>query len=372
MRIDIIYRYTFSIVLPLILLFFLYIFSPWLSINEHLDHKWNSTENQNGNSHKLINTEIKQKGGHIFGRIDSSNIQPFIVNNYEWITMVFWGNQKDFDSPTVTHFKGDSLKMVRRDSMWKTRIDLAHSCGMKVFLKPHIWIANPTKDKWRSDIFPSNKENWELWKESYREYILVHAQMAQNNNVELFCLGVELSRLSKKKSDFWRSLIREVRSIYKGKLTYAANWHDEYEDITFWDELDYIGIQAYFPLVKNKYPSVKQLSKGWSKYLPALESMHKKYNRKILFTEMGYKSTADSAIKPWEWVENIEQNDSASYETQANCYEAFFNRVWKQEWFAGVHIWQLRSDYVKGRGRSDFDFTPQGKPAEMIITNGFE
>lgn len=189
----------------------------------------------------------------------------------------------------------------------------------------------------------------------------------------MYCIGVEFSRLSTEKPEFWKELIRDVRSVYSGKITYSANWYDEFEKVEFWQELDYIGIQAYFPLASTNYPSVEELQNGWEQYLPEIESTHKKYNRKILFTEMGYRSTADGAIKPWEWMEYPANSDKIfSGETQANCYEAFFNTVWHKEWFAGVHIWQMRSDYVIKDLHDNIDFTPQGKPAELIIAHGFE
>jgi len=212
-----------------------------------------------------------------------------------------------------------------------------------------------------------------LWKKSYRDFILRYAEIAEQANAEMFCVGVEFSRLSVEKPEFWKKIIQEVRNIYSGKITYAANWYNEFEKVNFWEDLDFIGIQAYFPLTENEYPSVRQISKGWNKYLPVIESTHKKYNRKIIFTEMGYKSTANSAIKPWEWIENSSAIDNTfSAETQANCYKAFFKTVWKKKWFAGVHIWQLRSDFVANNEKSNLDFTPQGKPAAGIIAAGFE
>ena len=322
----------------------------------------------------IVVDDEKQKGVHVFGYLDSTNLQPLIQSNFDWITMVSYGDQKDYDSPSMNYYRGDSLQTIQRDSIWKSQINLAHSAGFKVFLKPHIWLYAPSDGKWRSDIFPTNEENWRLWQKNYREFILLYAKIAEENKVELFCVGTELSRLSVEKSDFWKDLIREVRSIYSGELTYAANWYHEFETITFWEDLDYIGIQAYFPLTKNENPTVGQVSKGWRKYLPSIASVHEKYNRKILFTEIGYKSTADSAIKPWEWIDysSDHQNELLSTATQANCYEAFFNTVWKKKWLAGIHIWQWRSDYVKGRGKSHLDFTPQEKPAENIIARGFE
>lgn len=51
-----------------------------------------------------------------------------------------------------------------------------------------------------------------------------------------------------------RRLIRQIRRVYHGPLTYAANWSGEYKQIRFWDALDYVGIQAYFPLRHGRQP----------------------------------------------------------------------------------------------------------------------
>jgi len=328
-----------------------------------------SAELKNSN---LSDIHEKQRGAHVFSIRDTSDFQTISDYNFNWITVVSWGYQNDYDSPTMRHHSGDSLMMRSRDSSWVKRIELIRNKGYKVFVKPHVWISDPSDDKWRSDIFPSDKENWKLWQKSYRDFIIRYAKVAEQANAEMFCIGTELSQLATSKSQFWQDLIKEVKTVYSGKLTYAANWHNEYEKITFWDQLDYIGIQAYFPLVNLKNPTTEQLTKGWDKYLPNLESLYGKYNRRILFTEMGYKSTASSAIRPWEWAEkSTDKEVYYSPETQANCYKAFFESVWKQDWFAGVHIWQLRSKYNINRAKKDLDFTPQGKPAQQVIAEGF-
>ena len=354
-----IYRYSILLTLPIGLLFFLIVFAQ-KKLVDSIDYQSNTVDR-------------KQRGAHIFGRVDSTNFQLLNRNNIEWITLVPWSGQADYDSPILRHHRGDSLRMQRRDSSWISRIELARSAGFKVFVKPHVWIDAPSNGKWRSDIYPSNNENWELWKKSYRDFILRYAHIAQQANAEMYCIGTEFTRLSIEKPAFWKALIQEVRGIYSGKITYAANWHNEYENITFWEDLDYIGIQAYFPLVKNKYPSVRQISKGWNKYISSIKSIQKKYHRKIIFTEMGYKSTADSAISPWEWIDHTKPNKSLSTATQANCYEAFFKTIWQKDWFAGVHIWHLRSDYSERDSPGNhLDFIPQGKPAEGVIAEGFE
>ena len=323
--------------------------------------------------HEASTIDVKHRGAHVFGRLDTANVQTLKQTNIEWVTLVEWGDQDDYDSPIVTHEFGDSLRELQRDAGWLRQIKLLRDAGFKVFFKPHLWLSDPSAGKWRSDIFPANEKDWELWRGSYRDFILRYAKIAEQANVEMFCIGTELTRLTLEKPVFWKTLIQEVRSVYSGELTYAANWYDEFEEITFWDQLDFVGIQAYFPLVENEFPTVDQISRGWDQYLPAIESIHAKYDRKILFTELGYKSTAGSAIEPWRWLEDPTNQDKLlSIETQANCYEAFFRTVWEKEWFAGVHLWQFRSDYFAAKDASGLNFTPQGKPAESIITRGFE
>ena len=321
-----------------------------------------------------IDKQEKQKGAHVFGRMDSASFDILYQNNIEWITLVTWGYQDRHDSPIIYHNNiRDSSRLEKNNSELRIRINDMHDAGFKVFFKPHLWIVDHMNGKWRSDVYPTSESDWKLWQHHYRNYILECAQIAEDTKVEMFCIGTELTRLTLEKPDFWNALIKDIRAIYTGSLTYAANWYKEYEEITFWDNLDYIGIQAYFPLVQINHPSVKQLSKGWNKHLGAIESVHKKYNRKILFTELGYKSSADSAIKPWAWPEKSESSKKLfSNETQANCFKAFFNTVWEKEWFGGVHIWKFSSYYKEDKENQDIYFNPQGKPAEEIIASAFE
>lgn len=330
-------------------------------------------DNRTSLQQDLSNVVDQQRGAHVFGRLDSANVQQFKKNNIDWITLVPFCSQESHDSPELRHRQKDSMDLVRSNMRWVEQIQVAHNAGMKVFIKPHIWLHTESTDKWRSDIYPANDADWQTWQESYRDYILRYARVAEEGQAEMFCIGTELTRLSLEKPKYWRNLIQEVRTIYSGKITYAANWYQEYENLTFWDELDYIGIQAYFPLTSNENPSLAQISKGWSKHISVIEKVSKRYKRKVLFTEMGYKSTRDSAIKPWVWIDysNIKK-EQESQETQARCYQAFFDAVWPQNWMAGVHLWQMRSDHIKGELGSNLDFTPQGKMAEGVIKAGFK
>ena len=137
-------------------------------------------------------------------------------------------------------------------------IQLAHSKNLSVMLKPHLWIAH---GMYTGDfILPSEKE-WKLWQDSYLDYIVHFANIADSLKAELFCIGVELGKTIKQRPQFWSWLIDSVRQVYHGKLTYASNW-DDYKNFPFWEKMDYIGVDAYFPLVKHETPSVNSIKKG--------------------------------------------------------------------------------------------------------------
>ncbi len=355
------YRSIFSIALPL--LFLLLLYSQWPFARDCAP----------GEAQELIEPERKQRGAHIFGIVDSTDFQPFHQNNLEWVTLVSWAFQDDYDSPQVSHHNGDSVYMAQHDAHWIARIKQVRAAGFKVFFKPHLWLDNPSDGAWRPNIFPNNEDDWAQWQETYRHFILRYAKVAEQAQAEMYCIGVEFSRLALEKPEFWVDLIQDIRSVYSGKLTYAANWYKEYEEITFWNELDYIGVQAYFPLVDHENPSLEQATQGWGKFLPALAAVHERFDRNILFTELGYRSTTSSGMRPWEWFENpSELAHLYSAETQANCYQAFFDTIWNQEWFAGVHIWQLRPDLEGEEEAIRLDFFLYNKPALQVVATGFE
>ena len=329
-------------------------------------------ENHSDRATNLYKMKKKQRGVHVFGTLDSLSLGELMKNNVEWITLVPFGGQRDYDSPSVRMGR-DSLRQLRRDSSLKRNIEIAHAAGLKIFLKPHIWMSNPSDGKWRSDIFPKEENAWTEWSASNRKFILHYAKIAAEKDIALFCVGTEFTKLTKEKPLFWKNLIADIRSFYPGELTYAANWYQEFEHISFWKDLDYIGIQAYFPLTKNRNPSVAEIKKGWKPHLKVLERVHKQFRKPILFTELGYKSTPDSAIEPWLWpIYDPNLLHPISNQTQANCYDVFFQTVWHKKWFAGAHIWQWHTRNRRGRNKQHHDFTPQQKPAEKIIAKGFD
>ncbi|MGB1216855.1 MAG: glycoside hydrolase family 113, partial [Saprospiraceae bacterium] len=138
----------------------------------------------------------------------------------------------------------------------KESIRLAHNAGLRVMLKPQIWIPG----SWTGALDFQTEKEWQQWEENYTNYISFHADIACEMEVEMICIGTEFTKSETKREAFWRELIRKIRIDYKGQLTYASNW-DAYKNVPFWDDLDYIGVDAYFPLDDSKIPSKKRLHK---------------------------------------------------------------------------------------------------------------
>lgn len=108
----------------------------------------------------------------------------------------------------------------------------------------------------------------------------------------------------------WRKLIGEVRKVFSGKLTFAANF-DQYHEVGFWDALDWMGVNAYFKLRHELLPANQRerlyplLLDGWKAVLGDLARFRRQ--RKIekmpvMFTEMGFTRRALSTLEPWSDV----------------------------------------------------------------------
>lgn len=198
-----------------------------------------------------------------------------------------------------------------------------------------------------------------------------YAHFCEYLNIDLFCIGVEFRSSINAQPEKWASLVKEIKQIYHGKITYAANWDDDFNDIKFWDQMDYIGIQAYYPLTQNKNPKLSEIKKGWTRHIKKLDKLAKKYHKPILFTETGYRSDETATIEPWVWGSSDTLDNNVSFQTQNLAYEALFQKLWNKDWFAGVYFWQWHNRSKEGSFHESMDFTPRFKPAENTLAKWY-
>ncbi len=237
-------------------------------------------------------------------------------------------------------------------------IDWVKEAGLKVVLKPHVDVLDGT---FRGDVQPTDRDRWY---ESYRSFISHFAAIAAEQEADAFVAGTELKSLSAE-TDPWRQVIATVREQYPGPVTYAANW-DEYEQVQFWDGLDLIGIDAYFPLSgEGAVPTEEDLVNAWGPSVGALKTSSEQWSRPVLLTEIGYPTQAGATSHPWE----VKQGERPDQKAQALAYEAAFKAFDGADWLAGMSWWSWRADPSPEEDLAT-DYTPEGKLAEAVLRKG--
>lgn len=250
-------------------------------------------------------------------------------------------------------------------------IKKAHALDMAVTIKFH---DDSRTGEWRALIDPSDRTEWFA---TYGAQVKHYAQVAQNNRVEEIVIGTEMIDLSSDAHNStntanWRALIASVRTLFTGKLTYAANWGtgwaDEKNQIAFWDALDYAGIDAYYTLGSNyNENSVSSYLTYWDQWaMSDVSQFQQKVNKPIIFTEVGYKSTTGAHVVPGDYTIEHGYNDTE----QAHAYEALFSYWATVGYIKGLYLWEWKSTPNAG-GVGDTDYTPQNKTAQNVMTSWF-
>ena len=123
--------------------------------------------------------------------------------------------------------------------------------------------------------------------------------------------------------------------------------------IQFWDALDFIGIDAYYPLATVADPSLAVIEAAWAPWKAVVAAYAEQWQRPVIFTEIGYRSYSLAAVEPWAFT----GNGPADLLAQLNLYSAFFNQVYSEPYFAGVFWWAwgvlLFASSVAHPGRRD-------------------
>lgn len=240
---------------------------------------------------------------------------------------------------------------------------MAKQKGMTVMLKPHIWLG---RGEWPGSVEMQSEEAWQNWFTYYHDWILHYALLAEIHDMEFFCLGVEFVKATTRNPNQWRTLIKEIRGVYSGYLTYAANWGEEFETINFWDDLDYIGVNSYYPLSKAATPSKEELKKGFEKIAKKLAAVSEQYKKPLLFTEIGFRSID----MPWQNPHAEANGAPFNEEHQKMAYEVVFECIKDKTWCKGIYWWKFPT-YLKHQGVKNTGFTPNHKGAEEVVRKYF-
>jgi len=291
------------------------------------------------------------------------NVDAVLVVNAKHVAIMPFGFIRNLETPEII-FDTERQWFGETQAGAKQYVALLHQNNIKVMIKPQIWIWH---GEFTGNLKMNTEEDWNTLEDSYKKFIITFAKLSAQMNVDILCIGTELEQFIVNRPAFWKELITEIKQEYKGKLTYAANW-DEYKRVPFWKELDFIGVDAYFPVSENRTPTVEEAQNGWQRWKTELKGVSEKENKPILFTEYGYRSVDFAGKEPWKSDRSMIQVNLAA---QTNLMKALFNEIYNEDWYAGGFIWKWFINHTEVGGSDNSQFTPQNKPVEAIIREQF-
>jgi hypothetical protein len=251
------------------------------------------------------------------------------------------------------------------EDVLRQAIQEMHAHGLQVMLKPHVDVRDGA---WRGQIRPADPAAWFA---SYGDMMEHFARLAAGTNVEMLCVGTEFVTMSgAEHAASWTRVIERVRAVYPGLLTYAANAvspADEFTSVSFWPQVDLLGLDVYTPLTNKTNPTRQELVDAWRSnkdghdMVGAYRNFQAAHGKPLIFTEVGYRSADGANRAPWDW----QASAGADAGEQADCYQALYE-VWSGEtaWMRGLFWWSWGTS---APGPGDTNYDAWGKPAEQVL-----
>ncbi len=283
----------------------------------------------------------------------------------EWVSVTPFGRVADLHGQGVDLTFEAPFEATR--AAVKRAILMAHGRGLKVMLVPHLWVES---GEWRAKIDPGTDAGWARWAASYRRFVLTWARVAEEARAELFSAGVELrSWVTTTRAPSFAQILRDVRAAYHGMVTYSANW-DDVDDTVILGDLDVIGINAFYPLAEKDGAPFAELLAGGGRVKDKVHRLAETWRRPVLFTEIGYTTRANAAIRPWEWPDAM-KGVKVDEQAQAQAYSALLAPLLDEPYFAGFFVWRLYADPDDVSQEAEWGFSPRGKLAELVVRDAF-
>lgn len=280
-------------------------------------------------------------------------------NGLDWICIPVNGWQETFASTRVFSLYG----MTQTDEEIAHAVNMAKSMGLKVCLKP---MVNCLDRAWRARIdFPTEETGyWEKWFNSYNNFMLYYAKMAQRLGCEMLCTGCEMAGMDKQ-SAYCRDMIAKVRKVYHGIIMHNINHGDEFR-FDWLDAVDVIGISGYYPVTDRENKGIETMHKKWAEVVARLEKCHEHYQRPIMFAEIGVRNETDCTMYPWDFHNRPDK--ATDEQEQSDFYESAMAATWDLEWFCGYFWWDWKVTLPPiEKAKENRDFTIYGKLAEQTL-----
>ncbi len=254
-----------------------------------------------------------------------------------------------------------------------------------------LWYTAPGQTSILGNIVAPAEHQWF---DSYTAFAVHYAQLSQKYHLPYFIFGNDLVNITTdtkatgkgtvgaagspgdkfactgRRDCGWRHVINAIKSAtyvdyqgrhltgggYQGQLIYGALWGGaqgaavEFEHIAWWNAVDFIGVDAGFPLTKLAADvPVATLVDAWhgkkddldlagqGNIVGRLQAISNKYKRPILFTSAGYASAPGSNNGPGATTPTTRDDLEQAHDMEA-LLRAFPQQT--TPWFVGV-IWSF-------------------------------
>jgi hypothetical protein len=296
------------------------------------------------------------------GSAPRASLRALRATGATWAMVLVTVYQNDIDATTISR----TGQETPTDASLRSIIAYAHGLGLKVMLKPQLDLLRDPSH-WRGQIGPHfTGAAWAAWFASYQEQIVHYATLAAGAHCEQFSVGCELDSTVGHEAA-WRQIVAAVRAVYPGKVTYADDEiASDPRAVAWWDAVDLIGQDAYPTLSDRLHPTVAQLEAGWRSYYRPLLRLQRRFDKPVIFTEIGARSIVGAARAPWDW----QVSGKVDLVGQARWYRAALAAFAARPWMKGLFFWQWYPDPTVG-GLRDGSYTPHGKPAEVVLRAWF-
>ena len=322
---------------------------------------------------------------------------------------------------------------------YKRLIDYIHSQGLTVGIRPIFFVVRSdgtfpyrevqpdgkVKLWWHGNIQPSDPNRWF---DSFKAYMDIYLLIAKISHVEEFTLGAELYSMTVGIEDQWAAypygfpgrwldllhysrdkLGSDVRIMYdvnftddvtringvsasggeferwRYRLVDLANPTDPAQKeiwkdlVSFWSELDAVGIDMYRSLagkldtiptdqdalVQHLRVRSDEFASQMDTAMAGIESVTN-HHQFAIFKEAGFRSVDKGFIDPFNY-----ENGVGTYNAihQAASFEALYESFWlpKFDWFAGGSFWDVGVDPNRNVGVGETGFSPIHKPETEAV-----
>lgn len=218
---------------------------------------------------------------------------------------------------------------------------------------------------------------------SYKEKIIKIAELSAKYDSPYMSIGAELGPVATdaKYLPYWTDMIKSVREIYKGKLSYTSyvddryNYNTELDDLSFAHLIDLLGMTIFPQTLDNGQldGTYTEFYAEWKNVIvPGLNSLIERLGKPTFIAEFGINRLDGTGSRGFWGDDNGLKLD---FEEQAQLFDASLQAMYEGLDIDGIILWGAMDqvDLIDGMIDVTKSYTNNwiDVPAEQIISKWF-